>query len=487
MVDHTYRLFFLALLLSVWFTSNAHAYKLPDTGQTTCYDASGNVIACPVPGQPLAQDGSYNFLPLSYTDNGNGAITDNNTDLIWQKQDDGTLRTWDQAIAYCTGLNLGSLSGWRLPNMLELTGIVNYGPPSPGPAIHAAFTGTKSSYYWSATPSSANPASAWGVYFDDGEVLLGDKGLARYVRCVFGAETQGPSFVYNPDGTVIDTTTGLISLPGVLATGTWQEAIASCEGLNYANISDWRLANIREIGFLASASFSCDPPMTFFSSTTDAATRSSAWGISCNAVNGGSIYYYDKGLPSFGFFCVRAGYPGLYKLNITKSGSGAGTVMSTPPGISCPDPLTSCYTWFPANMPVTLTAIPNQGPLILGPFVFGGWSPEVDCAYGQVNMDTAKACNATFSLCGTWDRARVQAATRDSINQTYIWAVNNEVIQVKASNKAEDVSFSLSINVTLMGGYDCNFVRVKGAYSVITGSVTIKSGASVIFDMIMIM
>ncbi len=101
-------------------------------------------------------------------------------------------------------------------------------------------------------------------------------------------------------------------------------------------------------------------------------------------------------------------------------------------------------------------------------------------------MDTEKTCNATYSVCGTWERARVPAATRNSINEAYFFAANNDVIQVKASNKTENVSFQFQINVTLVGGYDCNFVRVKGAYSVITGLVTIKYG-SVIFDRIMIM
>jgi len=239
-------------------------------------------------------------------------------------------------------------------------------------------------------------------------------------------------------------------------------------------------------GFFANWFFSCEPSVTFISSTTNAASRGSAWGMGCSTFSGNSMYYYDKDIDTFSAICVREGYPGLYKLNVTKSGNGAGTVMSAPSGISCPDPMTSCYTWFPANMSVKLTAIPDVGPLILGPYVFGGWSGDTDCTYGQVKMTNEKTCNATFSVCGTWDRARVPAVTRNSINGAYFWAADNDVIQVKASNRAEDVSFQFPINVTLIGGYDCNFVRVKGAYSVITGSVTIKLG-SVVFDMIMIM
>src|SRR5207249_5145188 len=54
----------------------------PATGQTTCWDSSGNVIPCAGTGQ----DGDLQKgAPLSYTDNGDGTITDNNTGLMWEK------------------------------------------------------------------------------------------------------------------------------------------------------------------------------------------------------------------------------------------------------------------------------------------------------------------------------------------------------------------------------------------------------------------
>ena len=69
------------------------AFKLPDTGQTKCYDTGGTEIPCAGTGQ----DGAYSINPMSYTDNGNGTVTDNNTGLIWQKQDDGIRYNWYQA------------------------------------------------------------------------------------------------------------------------------------------------------------------------------------------------------------------------------------------------------------------------------------------------------------------------------------------------------------------------------------------------------
>jgi hypothetical protein len=53
------------------------------TGQTTCWDSSGNVVACGGTGQ----DGEILAgAALSYTDNGDGTITDNNTALMWGKR-----------------------------------------------------------------------------------------------------------------------------------------------------------------------------------------------------------------------------------------------------------------------------------------------------------------------------------------------------------------------------------------------------------------
>src|SRR5256712_5381503 len=63
-------------------TTAPPACHFPAPGQTTCWDSSGNVIPCAGTGQ----DGDLQKgAPLSYTDNGNGTITDNNTGLLWEK------------------------------------------------------------------------------------------------------------------------------------------------------------------------------------------------------------------------------------------------------------------------------------------------------------------------------------------------------------------------------------------------------------------
>jgi len=141
---------------------------LVDTGQTTVYAAG--------------DDASFTIDPPSYTDNGNGTITDNVTGLLWQKQDDGTTCTWDAANTYCAGLSLTG-TGWRVPTRRELMSIVDYGKYSP--SINGTyFPNTQSSWYWSSTTYASNTTYAWNVYFGNGYVYVNYKTSTGYVRCV---------------------------------------------------------------------------------------------------------------------------------------------------------------------------------------------------------------------------------------------------------------------------------------------------------------
>jgi hypothetical protein len=58
-------------------------------------------------------------IPNHFTDNGNGTITDNLTQLIWQKAPNATAVTWENAIT-AERLSLASATDWRLPNIKEL-------------------------------------------------------------------------------------------------------------------------------------------------------------------------------------------------------------------------------------------------------------------------------------------------------------------------------------------------------------------------------
>ena|SRR3989338_8021819 len=124
----------------------------------------------------------------SFTDNGNGTVTDSNTGLMWQKEDDDVTRTWESAITYCEGFSLGSYSDWRLPNIKELESITDDTKYSP--AIDSTyFSNTNSSGYLSSTTYASASSFAWIVGFDNGFVYyVASKSSSYYVRCVRGGQ-----------------------------------------------------------------------------------------------------------------------------------------------------------------------------------------------------------------------------------------------------------------------------------------------------------
>jgi hypothetical protein len=196
------------------------------TGQTTCSDGGGTVIACAGTGQ----DGELQKgLSVSYTDAGDGTIIDNRTGLRWEKlSDDGSIHDKDTAYVWpnafkkiqvlngnasgclgagnpdacCTGVGTGSctpfggFTDWRLPNVNELQSLVNYGTASQ-PTVYAAFnTGcvaactvascscTRPYEYWTATSYQLALSQAWWVSFGQGTVGWFNKFSFGYVRAV---------------------------------------------------------------------------------------------------------------------------------------------------------------------------------------------------------------------------------------------------------------------------------------------------------------
>ena len=150
--------------------------KLPDTGQTLDFTST------------YGEDSDYTINPPSYTNNSDGTVTDNNTNLMWQMEDDNVQRNWNDAISYCSNLFLAGHSDWRLSDYYELLDIVNYG--NFNPAIDSTyFPNTNSSgvsAYWSST--TCRRGGAWKVAFYGGEVYNRTESDNNYVRCVRGGQ-----------------------------------------------------------------------------------------------------------------------------------------------------------------------------------------------------------------------------------------------------------------------------------------------------------
>jgi hypothetical protein len=185
-------------------TGSVSAGGLQKTGQTICYNTPGSVIACAGTGH----DGELqNGVARSFTDNGDGTITDNLTGLMWEKQsDDGGIHdkdntyTWDAAFAskLVTLNGGGGFAGhtdWRVPNIVELESLKNFGAVSP--AVYSAFNTncaatctvttcscTKSYTYWSSSTYQSGPTLVWTLYFFDGRTEFDDKTNVRALRAV---------------------------------------------------------------------------------------------------------------------------------------------------------------------------------------------------------------------------------------------------------------------------------------------------------------
>lgn len=150
-------------------------FRMPDTNQTTSYTTT------------FGEDHDYTINPPSYTDNGNGTITDNVTTLVWQKQDDGVAKAWADAITYCDNLTLGGQTDWRLPVRIELVSIIDYGRSRP--AINTTyFPNTTFTYYWSSTTNAGFTTGAWSVHFSEGSSDYWNKTDTYYARCVRGGQ-----------------------------------------------------------------------------------------------------------------------------------------------------------------------------------------------------------------------------------------------------------------------------------------------------------
>jgi hypothetical protein len=209
-------------------------HRFPASGQATSYGPGSD-------GTVQAGAG------LSYTDNGDGTITDNNTGLIWEKKDDSGgphgkdhSYTWGMTDApytmngtmvteflaqlnnrcagdsttdctaggdtACVGIGNGKCGfaghqDWRIPNVRELQSIVHY--EFSFPTVSAAFHNaagcpgcmdvtlvscscTSSPYYHSSTTYGPSPDLAWAVGFGGGHVNPGIKSDEHAVRAVRG-------------------------------------------------------------------------------------------------------------------------------------------------------------------------------------------------------------------------------------------------------------------------------------------------------------
>ncbi len=250
-------------------------YNIVDTFQTAFYSDIAEVTEPNIGDAFYGQDGSYSGNQASYSDNGDGTVTDNVTGLIWQ-QDMGDKITFDEASEKATGLTLDGYDDWRIPTIKELYSLVKFDAKVMGETSVDLFI--DDNYFtqpigdtsigereidaqtWSSTEyvgeTMGGDATVFGVNFIDGRLKGYPKYLkatgeekTAYFRLVRGNTEYGEnSFVDNGDGTINDLATGLMWQATDSGEGMdWESALNYAENLELAGNSDWRLPNIKEL------------------------------------------------------------------------------------------------------------------------------------------------------------------------------------------------------------------------------------------------
>jgi hypothetical protein len=192
--------FFTLTTAEYWWTS---VFENNSTTKVWCTNAGGGIGNHPKI-ETISAGGTKKFharavrtvttpttITNHFTDNGD-TITDNLTQLIWQKIPNTAALTWEQALVYAEGLTIGTSSDWRLPNIKELQSLNNELATNPS-VFSPYFSIVGIHNYWSSTTLPNPTLSAWYWSTAFGITTYSAKTGTNYVICVRGT----PSLALN--------------------------------------------------------------------------------------------------------------------------------------------------------------------------------------------------------------------------------------------------------------------------------------------------
>lgn len=250
-------------------------YDIVDTNVTEFYN-NNSIITEPLIGEAFyGQDANYITNIPSYTDNGDGTISDDITGLMWE-QDMGEKISYTEAFVKAESATLGGHTDWRVPTVKELYSLILFTGRVQGESAIEMFININyfnqplgdvslgereiDAQTWSSTQyvgqTMNGSETVFGVNFVDGRIkgyprLKPGSGTANtmYFRMVRGNTEYGlNNFVDNGDSTISDLATGLMwqkSDDGIAR--NWEQAHFYSENLDLASHNDWRLPNAKEL------------------------------------------------------------------------------------------------------------------------------------------------------------------------------------------------------------------------------------------------
>ena len=316
---------------------------LPATGQAGCWNTLGAPILCAGTGQDGALRSGTALPEVRFGVNRDGTVSDLLTGLIWTANGNapgpaacaasGSAMNWGQAIAHVGCLNTNSYLGqkdWRLPNVNELSSIMNRGMASPGAWLGQNGFDTVSGVYWTSTSRNPNP-NAQTVNAADGDIgYQGYSALLRVIPVRGGTLGTAASIYVNKTGSgdgSVDST------PAGISCG------ADCDQL-----------------------FPTAGGSMTLTATQDAASTFLGWLGGCSGAAKGCTVALN------GDINVTARFAKNYPLTVSAGGNGTGTVTSLPAGINCGGTAGACSALFADTTSVVLSASAADG------YFFDRWS-----------------------------------------------------------------------------------------------------------------